>query len=73
MYRQIHALLIYQTFICKYSQEIAAAVTMVKVPTDRRFVLVQSIIYLHKFYKSCGFGVEQTSTTSLGFHALTTL
>lgn len=73
MYRQIHALLIYQTFICKYSQEIAAAVTMVKVPTDCRFVLVQSIIYLHKFYKSNGFGVEQISTTSLGCHALTTL
>lgn len=73
MYRQIHALLIYQTFICNYSQEIAAAVTLVKESTDRRFVFVQIITYLHKFYKSNGFGVEQISTTSLGFHALTTL
>lgn len=73
MYRQIHVLLIYQTFICKYSQEKAAAVTLVKESTDPRFVFVQIITYLHKFYKSNGFGAEQTSTTSLGFHALTTL
>lgn len=73
MYRQIHVLLIYQIFICNYSQEIAAAVTLVKGSTDRRFVFVQIITYLHKFYKSYGFGVEQISTTSLGFHVLTTL